>query len=799
MDRSLRMALAVMLMWVLGIPVALVAQPRSGTLSGPISEDLSEKITSQKVAALFLNMAQGLSYDPNMSERQADLAVLWLEGAQELKESDLPILPVLLDVVTRFPPRDHTDLMLQALRETPLVAKNVGFIKAALSYILAGLHSSVEQQRFLESMVDELGGKIDEIDSELALLLGLVAQQAGRNPDAQTFFLKAYRLDATNGIAFSKLSEMIPDKISAGMFLSHLRTGIQVAPLNLDNALAFAQYAERLELYSVAAGAYAYCADLFKYLYPDQLLPPHIYLPWAMSVYNDGQKLAQIMEIAQRVRQGDRFDIFMEAIVGKAADKAGRREEGTQIFNHTVEVSQRLLQENEDQPSDSNSVHQIGPKQLAWFYNFALKDRAKALDWSNRAYADDPNSTVSKSLLAYSLVMLDQLEYASALLDKAGDSQIALMARAQLALKKDQHDAGIKALQKAITKDPGSLVAEEAKRLLAANSIQYHPPYSPSDLLQELAKTFGPKVLPEFRSPDKAFTLSAGTQSPALAYTQDLEISLSLSNHLESSLRIGKGGLVEGWVRIDAQVTGDAEQTFPKLVQKHLFIDQWLPTSSLVTIPLDLSQSALGQWLSQRPQADVEVHLTITLDPVEDKDSVRCRLSGLKPITLSVQRPKVNINPQWLQNQYNDIAAGTPERKIEIAKWFSGLLKEIQIVQMLGQAPYPLKAADWLAPNLETGLAGEKNLLLDPGRTAWPVRVCSMACLQGLSLDAQLSGALSKNLRHPYWPVRFMAIYILSRSYGKGFNQVLQWTATYDKHARVRTLAELLQASLPGD
>ena len=68
------------------------------------------------------------------------------------------------------------------------------------------------------------------------------------------------------------------------MVLTHLRSAIQVAPLNLDNALAFARYAERLEFYAMAHGAYAYCADLFTYLYPDRLLPPDIYLYWAMSV-----------------------------------------------------------------------------------------------------------------------------------------------------------------------------------------------------------------------------------------------------------------------------------------------------------------------------------------------------------------------------------------------------------------------------------------------------------------------------------------------------------------------------------
>ena len=53
-----------------------------------------------------------------------------------------------------------------------------------------------------------------------------------------------------------------------------------------------------------------------------------------------------------------------------------------------------------------------------------------ALEWSNRAYAEDPNDAVSMSLLAYSLVMEGQpetIEHARALVEQVGNSQIAEM------------------------------------------------------------------------------------------------------------------------------------------------------------------------------------------------------------------------------------------------------------------------------------------------------------------------------------------------------------------------------------
>ena len=185
MDRSLPMALAVLLMWGLGMPTALVAQPRAGTLSGPISADLNDHMTSQEAARVFYNLAQGLTFDPNLSESDASIALLWLDSAYELQQQPLDLLPVLLDVVTRFPPRDCKTLMLKAIRQTPLNQQNVGLIRAGLRYMLAATPSALERQRLLEALIDEMGGNLDELDAEFSYLMGLLADQAGRPADAR--------------------------------------------------------------------------------------------------------------------------------------------------------------------------------------------------------------------------------------------------------------------------------------------------------------------------------------------------------------------------------------------------------------------------------------------------------------------------------------------------------------------------------------------------------------------------------------------------------------------------------------
>ena len=116
------------------------------------------------------------------------------------------------------------------------------------------------------------------------------------------------------------------------MYLDHLRLVLRENPMDIDAALAFAQYAEQLQLYEVAAGGYQYCADLFSYLYPSEPLPARIYLPWAISSYNTQRNKQKCLEIAQAIRQRGRFDILLEAIAGRAAAKIGDANEAGRIF-----------------------------------------------------------------------------------------------------------------------------------------------------------------------------------------------------------------------------------------------------------------------------------------------------------------------------------------------------------------------------------------------------------------------------------------------------------------------------------
>jgi hypothetical protein len=105
-------------------------------------------------------------------------------------------------------------------------------------------------------------------------------------------------------------------------------------PLSLQASLAFAQYVDKLELYQTAADAYEYAVQAFRYLYPAEPLPDYIYLPWALSNYNTLRNQHKCLQIASEFRQAGRFDLALETIAAKAAQKIGNIEQANLIFQY---------------------------------------------------------------------------------------------------------------------------------------------------------------------------------------------------------------------------------------------------------------------------------------------------------------------------------------------------------------------------------------------------------------------------------------------------------------------------------
>jgi hypothetical protein len=109
---------------------------------------------------------------------------------------------------------------------------------------------------------------------------------------------------------------------------------------------------------------------------------------------------------------------------------------------------------------------------------------------------------------------------------------------------------------------------------------------------------------------------------------------------------------------------------------------------------------------------------------------------------------------------------------------------------------YAFKYADWLPELLRSALMNSSGLLLCPGGQEWVVKVNTMADMVSLPIDQELANVVAKNLNHPQWPVRLMAVYLLANSPGNNFGNVLDWVAESDTSELVRSIAMSLQSAL---
>jgi hypothetical protein len=200
----------------------------------------------------------------------------------------------------------------------------------------------------------------------------------------------------------------------------------------------------------------------------------------------------------------------------------------------------------------------------------------------------------------------------------------------------------------------------------------------------------------------------------------------------------------------------------------------------------------LRETLLTYPQASLDIEFTLYLDPVIANDGkVTNRLVNIQPSKLSIKRPGIELTGKYLRNEFNSISTASVNQKIKTAQLFTGLLKE-QYAMSNRKPPYRFLYADWMNSLLRSALSHKSGLLLNPAEDEWVVKVHTMADMLSLPMDHELISAVAENMNSTKWPVRLMAVYLLSTIPDSKFNQVLDWTAKNDPNKTVRDMAIIL-------
>lgn len=758
----------------------------------------SDKLLSSSVGKQFYEIARALASYEKPSHSQIEQAIILLTGTIHLDPQADYAYPLFLELacaqsqlvgdlskLTDRPELVHW-LLIQYMENEP----NLNVVRKAICYLLEQLNTRDSREALLNKLLEQLGGKSRILDSELATLLGRLSAEKADWEKAKQYFVRAYNSNKCNKLAFAKLLELAPERITPQLQLEHLILRIYENPLDIETALELARQAEQLPLYSVAAQAYEYCADLFKFLHPDQPLPAYIYLPWAINSYNAPQNLRKCLQIREQLQQDGQFDLFVEAIAGKAAAKIGDHQRAKEILFSAEETAQQII----NSESEISSKH-LNTQKLAWFYCFGAADVNKALDWANKAYSSDPNSATAAALLAYALVMNEQMEWAKLLIDNYEDNQISELAAAKIQLAEGQRELAIQTLKSAIARDPGALEAEQAKEILAQQGSDYIHPAAPETVLEELKSRFGQAIVPKFISPEKIISVQLNTRGSRFSYGNEFEATLSITNNSPRPLIISEDGAFKGNIRIDANISGDINKEIP-----HLISVKWEPGSPIrpgrsAFFPIQLITGELKRLLLTHPQASVNIEFIVYLDPIIDEQGRIITSAGIKPVKVTVERPGIELTTKYLQNRLQSLTKGQQGQRIKTAQLFIGLLMEQAAFAKQG-LPYKFKYADWMPAMLKSALL--HNLT----RNDWVVKAhiiagmlaCQTNSKAALPLDHQLISAVADNLNDTHWPIRLLAVYLLAQQ-DHNFDKVLKWVAKYDTNELVRDMAIALQSN----
>jgi hypothetical protein len=742
-----------------------------------------EKLFSPTTSQLFYEIAYEISHSDQISDSQADQAIILLIAAMELDVSTGFAAADMLAILSRPGPARHLQLLYDSLIK--YVKKDADCLVAsnAARYLLEQLDTRRQREQLLSRLIRDVGESNPAIRSDLATELGLMFAERADDPNAVRTLAIAYSWNRYNQLAYEKLIELVPEQISPVSNLEYLRFKIRANPLDIDSAVAYAQYARNIGLYDISAGVYQYSTDLFYFLFPGRQIPTALYVEWMSSLYNSPRNRPKCLQLAEDFRKQGRFDLQIEVIAARAAETTGDAATAANILKTFVQKTHI-----------TDMSEQADYKSLAWFYCFVMPDQDKAMDYANKAYSSEPNSPEAAGLLACAFADNNQPDLAKPLLDNYPQTQFASYAQAKIQLAAGNKQPAIDALRTTIDKDPGSLVAEKAMLALIQQGSDYIPIFDTNLITASLKLTVGEQLVPQFISPDRMIAFQLNIRGNRFSYGNDITGAISITNNGFEPLVISEYGLCKGRVTIDADVKGDLQAHFENLVSITTRPGEPILPGRSHIVGVRLSTGKLRDLLLQHPQAELKIRFTAWLDPViNNGGNTVSAIPGIKAAITEIERPRVEITTDYMQNRFNSLTKGKQGPRVKAAQLFAGLMMESSLAgkENTTSPGYKPVSSDWLDTMMKSAL------VMGLTDSDWVVKVHTMADIEPLTLDYDLINACSQGLNEKNWPARMMAVKLLAEKQPDSFTKVLDHTAQYDDNAFVRDMAVALGAKVP--
>jgi len=551
------------------------------------------------------------------------------------------------------------------------------------------------------------------------------------------------------------------------------RLALQADPMDPQAAEMFARFAENQRLYDLAAAGYEYVAALAEYgsgQSPDMdetLMQIH---------YKDPAGREVCLQIADRVRRSGRFDLVIEGLAAKAAGHLGLQDQARSILDQAHKQIEQCLAKDPNSP-------RVSPPMLAWFYAFVDPHPEKALAWANKAHELFPQAPQVRSLFGYTLSMSSDPNLARDYVkDLANQDSIAALTLAKLSVAAGDKDAAIQLLLQAVTIDSSLLAAEQAVQLLADMGLAPKPRLAAEDR-KIMDDQFAPSLSPAFVPPSKRVSAKFSGGGSSMSFGRSINIGLSIQNVSTDPIVLRDYGLLKGRLRIDAFVRGDLTQDMPRLIDTRIQPSALIAPGKSLSVPLQIDTGPLFRLLWTHPQANLDIELVGYLDPVPNETGgVRNAFSDVPPARITLKRPGLNLSRQLLMERLDSVSKGQTAQKIQAAREMAGLwMEQVENTRLRIQYRHnqvdPVVYLDALRRCLDS--------------EDWVVVATTLSVLDAISdpIPYEMVQAISPLLQNPNWPVRMMAMDLLSRSGPGQFQKVLDWVAASDPYPLVRELA----------
>jgi len=747
--------------------------------------DQQAQLSSPLAAQAIYQTGYQLCTRDNAGLTQANQAIILFTAAAMLDSRADYIAPEIIDLAWRFPQGDFNEPVRFALERYMNIGRTADLEVAsrAMKYLLEKLGSREEREQFLLTLMEKYKDTNPFFVSELATQMGFLKAETADKAASQQFFMTAFSENNYNRLAFSTLAESAKTDSNGQMpaiaYLNSLRLAVRVNPLDIESAYDFSRISESLGLYAPAAAGYRYCTQVYRHLNPTGLMPAQYYRPLALNCLNM-KSYRTSREVLEQVRGYGVFDVMIEAFTAMSAKNSGDAPASQAMFDEIKSKGAKIL---------SGQVKALSGEMedYAWYYCFVDEGNnpQDMLAWATKAYDADNNSVSAAAFMAYALVKNEQVELAKPIIEKIGTgTQTAAIAKAEILIASDDNSAAIEMLKSAVESSCGTVEATKAQAMLKRLGSEYVPSSDTSTVETSLANEYGQKFFSDFITPEKMISVSLKTPGNAFSYGSTIDTQLVITNNSSEPMIVSPEGIFKGNVQVDIRLSGDLNERIEKFMFKTVRPSYEIRPGSALFVPLQLSSGKLKTILDGYPQANLNVEVTVYLDPQSTADGKLQSIFGTDPIKAVLKRRNLELDTFYLQQRFDSLKNGRQGQKIKSTQLFAGLLSE---QQKLAKTEKRYKFV-YCEPGLLTS-AMAKCLNEDD----WVLKIETMSALYNVTPDYRLVNAISEQLDYSEWPVRLMALCIISdKQGGDNFASVLKWASTNDTDPLVKSMAAVL-------